>query len=214
MARFTKHKKSSRGEAFRCCRCVEPISVGQEYYTWAFAFGATYYQHATHGIPKPSQLTQSKLSGVYAAIEAAEEDLSSAVSVEDLQIALASCKDAIEEVRDEYQEGLDNMPDGLRDAATETQEKIDALDDFASSLESCADNLEEFDEDEPEIDEQVIKDWEDSEPEVDDEVEHAKWELREPVVTAADRVRWEEERDQWLEDRRSEASEALGELSI
>ena len=183
MPRVTSHKKNKVG-TFRCDKCSEPIIVGQEFYSWAFRYGGKHYQHTSHGAPTPSQLTQSKLSAVYAAAESAESAIASAESVDDLTAALSDCISEVETVRDEYQESIDAMPENLQQGgpAQEMQEKIDALEEFISELESARDNLEEFEEEEPE----------------DDEA-HAKW---------------EEDQDEHLEGQRSEAETAVSSLSV
>lgn len=151
MARAKLKKKNKAGKPYSCCRCSEKIVAGQEYYVWAFRYGGKYRQHATHGAPKPSQLTQSKMSGAYAAIETAEEAINTATTVADIASALNDCAQSIEEVHGEYQEGLDNMPDGLRDAAEngETGERMNGLEEFKDNLESVASDIESEEYEEP-----------------------------------------------------------------
>jgi hypothetical protein len=119
------------------------IKKGDMYWKWEFAFGGGTFRRLTP--PRPSQLTQSKMRGAYAAGEALEDALVAAACIEDIVSAIEEAIGAIEEVRDEYQEGLDNMPDGLRDAATGTQEKIEDLEAWISDLESAKGDLENLD---------------------------------------------------------------------
>ena len=223
-----KKNKGGKAESYRCDSCQEPIVAGQEYYEWSFRYGGTHRQHTTHGHPKQSQLTQSKMSGVYSAIESAEESLASAESIDDLKAALDDCKGSIEEVRDEYQESIDNMisPDGA--VAQECQEKIDALESFMEELESTSDNLDEFDEDEPEepegeLDAEAVKKWEGEKPLDEKSADYKAWEDRKPAAVKdpeaqeeweKEHADWEETRDQHFEEKRSEASDVLGNLSI
>jgi hypothetical protein len=120
------------------------------------------------------------MSGAYAAIEAAEDELASCAASTDIAAALETCASEIESVKDEYQDGLDSLPDGLRDAGGpggETQEKIDALESFAESLQSAA-----------------------------SDIEGAEFEPGEGKDAQTE--------EEWLEDLRSQASDALGELSV
>jgi vacuolar-type H+-ATPase subunit E/Vma4 len=160
---------------------------GEEYYQWSIKSqrgGTTYRQHVRHGSVRQSQLTHSKMSGAYAAVEAAEDEIASAGNVYDMKAALETCAEEIGNVRDEYQESLDNMPENLQqgDTGQQIQEKIDALESFADELTSV--DLEEFGEEEPGI---------------DNEAAHAKW---------------TEDAEDHLEQQRSAALDALGNLSV
>ncbi len=231
MPRVSTKTKSKGGKTgtYQCDGCSDPIVPGQKYFEWSFRYGGTHRQHVTHGAVKQSQLTQSKMSGVYAAVEAAESALASAESIDDIKAALDECKDEVTTVRDEYQEAIDAMisPDGA--VAQECQEKIEALESFAEELESTSDNIDEYDdEEEPaepeegEINAEAVKAWEESEPELgegEESPEHKAWAEREPKSKSLEEwevahAEWETNRDQWLEDKRSEASDALGNLSI
>jgi hypothetical protein len=88
MPRVATKKKNKAGKPYDCCKCSDKIKAGESYYEWSFRYGGTYRQHTSHGSPKASQLTQSKLSGAYAAIEAAEDAVATAETVEDLAAAL------------------------------------------------------------------------------------------------------------------------------
>lgn len=144
MPRVHAKTKSKRGIEYNCISCPEKIKAGEKYFEWTFRYGDARRQHASHGHPKQSQLTRSKMSSAYAAIEGAESDISDCVSAEDIAQCLRDCADEIENVRQEYQDGLDNMPDGLRDAAEsgETGERMSALEEFGSDLQSAADEIE------------------------------------------------------------------------
>jgi len=154
MPRVTEHVSQGRAQGkVRCCRCPEPIVKGEKYYKWAIKSqrgGTVYQQHTSHGHVKQSQLTHSKMSGAYAAIEGAEESLASASDPEEVREALSCAKDEIEAVRDEYQESLDNMPENLQqgDTGQQIQERIDELESFADVLDSAHSEIEDFD-DEP-----------------------------------------------------------------
>jgi hypothetical protein len=206
-----KKNKSGKAESYRCDSCAEPIVAGQSYYEWSFRYGGTHRQHTEHAHPKQSQLTQSKMSGVYSAIEAAEEALGSATCTEDIREALNECATEVESVKDEYQESIDAMisPDGA--VAQECQEKIDALETFKDELESASSDVEDFEEHEPEEPEEpkevATHTPEQFQREYDEWKEaHTAWE--------AEHAEWQTRHDEHLDEQRSPAEEALGNLSI
>jgi len=208
MPRVTTKTKSRSGKDYTCESCHKKIEPGTKYYKWSFRYGGTHRQCAACGMPKQSQLTQSKMSGFYAAIEAAEAAINSATSIDDLASALNDCAQAVDEVRQEYEDGLDNMPDGLRAAAEEGEvgEKMQALEEFKDNLESKATDLEgeEF-EDECQYVEQAG-----GAPcclGSDDEV-HTKEEGGHAFVTN------EEGRTEWFNEKRQEAEDALSDHSL
>jgi hypothetical protein len=165
MARAHLKTKNKAGQPYNCCRCAGKIVAGEKYYEWKFRYGGQYRQHASHGSPKQSQLTQSKMSGVYAAVETAEDNIDQADCAADIAAALNDCASGVGDVRDEYQSGIDNMPEGLQQGsvAQESQEKIDALQEFCDNLESVASEIEsESEPEETENDEtldEVKADW-------------------------------------------------------
>jgi DNA repair ATPase RecN len=193
MPRVSTKKKNKAGEAYGCCRCADPIKAGDQYYEWSFRYGGTHRQHISHGSPKQSQLTQSKMSGAYAAIESAEEAIAAADNVEDIKSALEECATEIESVAEEYQESFDNIPENLQQGgpAQEMQEKIEGLQSFAEELNSAASDLEDFDEEEP------VREG----CNTDEEFEREQSE-------------WQGKFDDHLEQQRTAADEALGNLSI
>jgi hypothetical protein len=65
-------------------------------------------------------------------------DLNGVGSIEDIQSNLQSVAEVALEVAQDYQEGLDNMPEGLQegDVGMEIQEKIEACEAYAEELEA------------------------------------------------------------------------------
>jgi hypothetical protein len=120
------------------------IKKGDMYYKWEFRFGGTFRSLTP---PRPSQLTQSKMSGALAAGEALDDALGAATTIEDIISAIEEAIGSIEEVRDEYQEGLDNMPEGLQQSSSgeAIQEKIDGLQGWVDDLESAKGEVEQLD---------------------------------------------------------------------
>jgi hypothetical protein len=75
MPRVNARTKNRAGKERSCGRCGKKIEPGDRYYTWSFRYGGTHFRCAAH-YPRPSELTQSKLSAVYAATENLEDQLS------------------------------------------------------------------------------------------------------------------------------------------
>lgn len=151
MPRVSTHKSQGRSaEPMPCQRCSDPIVKGEEYYQWAIKQqrgGIVRRQHVKHGSPRPSQLTVSQLSQVYAAIEGAQDDVSSAEDASAIRDALEGCKGEMESIRDEFQSNLDNMPEGLQqgDTGQLIQERVEALEEFDNELDSAIGEIEDFD---------------------------------------------------------------------
>lgn len=155
MPRVTNHISQGRSQnPMQCCKCTSQIVKGERYYQWAIKAqrgGTVYRQHESHGRPKQSQLTHSKMSDVYAAIESAEEAIASSGCCSDVAEALRGAASDIESVRDDYQSSLDNMPEGLQqgDTGQQIEERVSNLDDFVQALNDAADECESMEE-EPE----------------------------------------------------------------
>src|SRR6267142_5656923 len=127
MARSFTAKKSKAGKEIKCGRCGAPILAGEQYFYFAVAFrGAKQIRCKNHS-PKQSELCGNKMSGAYAANEGIEAALNeSDLTIADIASALESAAQEIEQVRDEYQESYDNLPQNFQDGdmGSEIQEKI------------------------------------------------------------------------------------------
>lgn len=135
---------------FPCTKCAEPIRAGEQFYMYQPNRSTPRRSHIAHGSPKQSELCQGKMSGVYAAVEGAETDIAAMRAADDasgLVDILNTCREAVEEVKNEYEESLGNMPEPLQDASTgqEIQEKIDALESFCDELDNAASECEDWD---------------------------------------------------------------------
>lgn len=128
----------------------EGIQKGDTYYWWEFRYGGL---HRSKTYPKPAQLTQSPFLQEYYSIQEDLEGLS-ADSAEDLKTQVEEIVSRLENLRDEAQGSLDNMPEGLQqgDTGQLLQERVDGLDGWASDLEGVDLDFE-FDEEEPEQEE-------------------------------------------------------------
>lgn len=135
VATKTKNRGGKQG-TYGCVRCSQPIEPGQQYMEWSFRYGGTYRQHAHHGSPRRSQLTQSKLGEVYAAVEGVEEQLSPAgggrgwEEASDLEAMRDEVLEVVEQVATEYEEAAENFGGG-----GPNQEQADMVREFVDALE-------------------------------------------------------------------------------
>ena len=153
------HVEKARKDQGACGKCGEPIIAGSPYNHISFRYGGKRKRHATKECQfRASDLTQSKMSAVYAAQESLEDYLADWADtvVDGLR---GECEEAASEVRcvaEEYAEAADAMGD----AGADHQEKADELEAFADVLENV--DLEDFDEDaEYDDKEQAESDWRD-----------------------------------------------------
>lgn len=147
MPRVITATKNHAGKARNCGRCGEPIIPGEKYRKWSFRYGGTHFRCGrTSCNPRPSELTQSKLSTVYAAQEDAHDTIGAATTVEDITGAVEAVAEAAREVADEYQEA-DEAFGGT--GATEHAERASEMEGFAEELESWMPSTEGYDEDDP-----------------------------------------------------------------
>lgn len=215
-----------KDHTFPCTKCSEPIRAGQKFYMYQPNHQQPRRSHAEHGSIKQSELCQGKMSGVYAAVEGLEEAIAQARNSNDasgLADALRDCAQEVEQVKDEYQEGYDNLPQQFQDSGSgaETQEKIEALEQFCESLESAASECEDVDsEDEPDVPADHSEDcpvykMENGEPEEEGGA----------VATEAtcdcgkddkesEHDQWETDREEAIESACATAENVAGELSI
>lgn len=136
----------------RKARKDNPVAkAGQSYYWWKFMHQSRCYS-ATR--PRHSQLCQGKNASFYAALEGLEDEAAGATENDDLDTARTNLVESLGEVRDDYQDGWDNLPENFQYADTgETmQEAIYSIEELISELECWEPEEfeeEDFDEDEP-----------------------------------------------------------------
>ena len=105
------------------------IKKGDTYYKWSFRYGGAFKRLKR---PRPSQLTQSKYSAVYAALENIEDMFSQdGMTIEDIVCAAQSAAEEIREVASEYEQADEDMG-GHQGVNSER----------AQACEECADELE------------------------------------------------------------------------
>ncbi|HUW14874.1 MAG TPA: hypothetical protein VM537_34460 [Anaerolineae bacterium] len=126
------------------------ISKGDTYYHWSFRYGG---KHRSKDRPRPSQLTQSKLSGAYAAQESIE-DLSGETDIDTIRSVVESAISEIQEVAEEYRDSADTIRETFSESPTadECEEKAEALESYAEELEGVT--LDEWS-DEPDEDDKA-----------------------------------------------------------
>lgn len=203
-----------------CSVCYKPIEVGTSY-KWAapragrFASGHKVKAHIDCQF-RPSQLTTSEIKGaIYDAVETAEKDISAwdGESLDDLKAILESAADSIKEAADNAREKANNIESGFgHSTATsdELTERADAIESFADEVTSGVDNVDDFDEDgvaiEVEADLGTFEEW--ALNEYGDDVKPADWdrEKYDAAIKEAVAARKEE----WSDDARSQAEDALG----
>lgn len=126
------------------------IKKGDSYYKWSLKTGPKSGQiFRSKTYPKPAQLTSSPFMQQFFGIE---EDIANLAfyDAEDLAVSLDDIISQIEQLRDNTQDSLDNIPDNLREGhvAQLLQERIDALDNWVSELQNIDTDFQ-FDEEEP-----------------------------------------------------------------
>jgi len=146
------------------------IKRGDSYYKWSIKTGPAGGQvFRSKTYPKPSQLTLSPFTSELLSIQEEMSGLETGnfETAYDLSSTLDDIIGRIDNLREETQASLDNMPEGLQqgDVGQMMQERIDNLDSWMSDLQGVDLDFN-YDEEEPEI------------VEGDDETEHAhdEWE--------------------------------------
>lgn len=168
------------------------INKGESYWTWGFMYGGTYYSKTQ---PKPSQLTSSEfLSTVYGIQEEIDEWNPSDVT--DVEEFVDDIKNRLEELRDETQDKLDNMPYQLQDADTGQllQERIEALENALNEFE-CLDELEYEEPTDEDVKERIAED-----EGIDTDIEGWEDEISEEMVNE----KKTELQENWLEEKTEE----------
>ena len=122
----------------------EGIKKGDTYYKWSFNFGPTFKSLV---YPTRNQLTRSDFLGQFYDLEdgtaARFEGLDNGDDIESAKDELVS---DIQNLLDETQEKLENMPEQLRessDAGNTLQERIDGLEGWISDLEGVDVSIDE-----------------------------------------------------------------------
>lgn len=105
------------------------VKKGESYYWWKFRFGGKRFSVTR---PKRSQLTQSSF---LAALYDIEDGLGEEMTEDDINLLVAD----LENLRDECECSLSNMPEQLQDSSESgmlLQERIDMIGDWILEIES------------------------------------------------------------------------------
>src|SRR5262245_3074105 len=111
MPRVHTKTKSTRGRTYTCEKCGQPILPGHSYHTWSFRYGGARFQHSACGYPLRSQLTQSKMSTVYSAMEGVQDGLAKLTSLEDIETEVQTLAETVREIEEEYREAAEPFGD-------------------------------------------------------------------------------------------------------
>lgn len=144
MPRVIVKTKNRAGADRACGKCAAPILPGDKYRSWAFRFGGTYYRCSRpECAPRPSDLTQSLMGDVYAAIENAQDSMATTECVTDVKALVEEVTSAVEEVASAYREAAEAFG-----GAGENAERADELEGWQGDLESFdpSEEDDEFDE--------------------------------------------------------------------
>jgi len=113
------------------------VKKGEIYFKWSFRYGGT---RTSKTYPRASQLTQSKYSNVYAALESLEDTCADETAAfQDIVDAVVDAASQIHEVEEEYNEADEAMGghQGVNyERAEACQQCASDLDDLANQFDS------------------------------------------------------------------------------
>lgn len=158
MPRVTQHTARKSKYQRTCTGCGKPVVEGDRYYHWTRRVGPKQgsFRHVACGPPRPTELTSRKTAQVdeavadYAAPEVdlsvvrswdtTDTDLPDTLELEAgvFEEAVAGVADTAEQVGEEYQDSVSNMPDSLQQG-----EQASMMEDVADRLREWAEELRE-----------------------------------------------------------------------
>ena len=106
------------------------VKKGESYYHWSFRYGGKRYSKTR---PRQSQLTQSKWSDIYAAMEEIED----ATDLDALKDAISSAIDTVDNCASEYYDASE--PFGYEGPNAERHEKCEEISSELQGLDDDAD---------------------------------------------------------------------------
>lgn len=132
MPRVETKRKIRLGAERHCGRCGKKIENGENYRQWSFRYGGTHFRcYRPECTPRRSELTQSKMGEVYAAIEDAESTISGAESIDDITTAIEEVAERARDVAAEYEEAAEHFG-----GEGENRERADEVEAFADELDN------------------------------------------------------------------------------
>ena len=215
MPRVT-HVKSARKD--------NPVAKkGESYFWWKFRYGGKRYSLTR---PRPSQLTQSAYFGtLYSLLETIEDTGLS--DPDDWESLVDDVKSQLEDLGQETQDSLDNMPESLQYSPTGEllQERVDAVESAVSDIE-CIDEPDDFEEEDYEREDYEREEYDGEEGDDEAEAEHedledeaeAEHEKEQDALEAEHEQDQKEEQeaafDGWKEDAKSELTDAIDQAIV
>lgn len=141
--RITVEDRSKPKPMPTCGKCGATIEVGQPY-KWVKTKsgpygGMTKYRCATCPTWRPSELSSSKMAGVYAAQEQCDDNAGDCQTRDDFEQLAVDIADQIDAVAEEYQESADNIEEGFgheTSMSDELRSKYDELTSWAEEIRS------------------------------------------------------------------------------
>lgn len=147
MPRVNSVKKARKAQG-RCGRCGKEIGVGDAYLWIKPRYGGKRIRCMETACRfRASDLTGGKMSGVYAAMESAEDALAGgAESIDDLKEIAGTAAEDIRAVAEEYRESAEAISEHFEGSSTaeECEEKADELEGWVDEIESALDDFDEF----------------------------------------------------------------------
>lgn len=148
MPRVTDVKRAQKSQG-SCGGCGVELAKGEPYRWWAFRFGGKRKRcMADKCAPRPSDLTQSKMSGVYQAQENLEDWLQEweGVDLQEVKDEVETCVDEVRQVAEEYTESAEAIRENFEESPTadECDEKAEELESWLDDLDAAADSVEEY----------------------------------------------------------------------
>lgn len=143
--RVTMDDKAQPLPNLRCGACGKDIEPGTPY-KWVKIKsgpygGAKMNRHEACPTWKPSELTSSKMSGIYAAQEQCDEQVGDCESIEDLESLRDELEEAVRGVAEEYEESATNIEEGFgheTSMSEELKQKAEDLNGWADDISNVA----------------------------------------------------------------------------
>lgn len=182
--------KKARQDQGQCERCGKPLPAGEGYLWFTVGFRSTWKHKRclrSECYPRPSERESSKFASVMAAQESFDDEVGSLTTVDEIEAAVQAVADEVSELRDSYQEALDQWEYGNE----ALQEKYDHYDNVLYDVEGWSwDGAEDWD--------RCDEHWE-TDPEFDEDGV--------PKCEAC-----EQQREDWLEEVRDAARDVVGSI--
>lgn len=170
------------------------IKKGETYYWWKFRYGG---KRVSKTYPRRSQLTQSGfLSQLYDLQDRIASASAECTDAESLQSFVDDIKGEIENLKDECESNLDNMPEHLK----ETSSSGELLTQRIEGLEQAIDELDSFDCDYEEPDENELRQEAIEELQLDDDSEEALQDQETEINAAIEGLK-EDKLNEWIEEK-------------